>query len=109
MSRVAVMADGRRRWTNEQKEQILAEAFGPGAVVAHVARRLGVRPGQIYRWRNEACEATPGFSKAIVAAPQSGAPGPATIEVDIGDIHVRIGPASPRDLAACVLHALVCR
>jgi transposase len=111
MSRIEVIsgAERRRRWTDEQKRQILAEAFGPGAVVAHVARRVGVRPGQIYRWRNEASEAAPGFSKVIVAAPQAETQLATAIEVNIRDIHVRIGPGSPRDLAACVLQALVCR
>jgi transposase len=111
MSRIEFIGgpERRRRWSDEQKRQILAEAFRPGAVVAHVARRVGVRPGQIYRWRNEASEAPPGFSKVIVAAPQVGPQVASIIEVDIGDIHVRIGPGSPRDLAACVLHALVCR
>jgi transposase len=99
----------RRRWSDEQKRQILAEAFGPGGVVTRIARRFGVRPGQIYRWRHEACEAAPGFSKVIVAAAQATTPLPTSIEVDVGDIRVRIGPATPRDLAACVLHALVCR
>jgi transposase len=109
MSRVEVRGSERRRWTDEQKRQILAEAFGAGGVVAHVARRVGVRPGQIYRWRNETSEAAPGFSKVIVAAPQGGPQLPMTIEIDIRDIRVRIGPASPRDLVASVLHALVCR
>jgi transposase len=101
--------DRRRRWTGEQKRQILAEAFGPGAVVTHVARRFGVRPGQIYRWRNEATETAPGFSKVIVAAPQATMQVPTSIEVDVGEIRIRIGPTTPGDLAACVLQALVCR
>jgi transposase len=110
MSKVEVMRGSeRRRWTDEQKRQILAEAFAVGGVVAHVARRVGVRPGQLYRWRNEAAEASRGFAKVIVAAPQGGPQPPMGIEIDIRDIRVRIGPGSPRDLVASVLDALVCR
>ncbi|MBV8889618.1 MAG: transposase [Alphaproteobacteria bacterium] len=32
---------------------MVAESFAPGAVVAEVARRAEVSPGQIYRWRQE--------------------------------------------------------
>jgi transposase len=39
----------RRRWSEEQKRALVAAAFAPGAVVAEVAPRDDVCPGQIYR------------------------------------------------------------
>jgi transposase-like protein len=38
----------RRRWSIEQKGQIVSEAIGPGAVEAEVARRHDLGPGQFW-------------------------------------------------------------
>jgi transposase len=55
MARVELSSgrERRRRWSEEQKRAVVAAAFAPGAIVAEVARRADVRPGQIYRWRQE--------------------------------------------------------
>ena len=44
----------RRRWTAEEKAQILAESFQPGISVAEVARRYGMNRGLLWTWRHEA-------------------------------------------------------
>jgi transposase len=41
----------RRRWTTEQKLQIIEQSFEPGETVSSVARRCGVAPNLLYRWR----------------------------------------------------------
>jgi transposase len=41
----------RRRWTTEQKLRIIDESLEPGATVSTVARRHGVAPNLLYRWR----------------------------------------------------------
>jgi len=41
----------RRRWAEEERLSILAEAFAPGACVADVARRGDVSTSLIYTWR----------------------------------------------------------
>src|SRR4028118_1898689 len=41
----------RRRWSTEQKLQIIAESLEPGETVSSVARRRGVAPNLLYRWR----------------------------------------------------------
>lgn len=112
MSRVEVITgpERRRLWTKEQKRQILAEAFAPGAMVSEAARRAGVYSGQIYRWRKELHEEAQGFSQVIVAAPTAAdRPAAAPIEVEIGDIRVRIAASAPRDLAASIVKALAGR
>ena len=43
----------RRRWTAEQKRQIVAESMAAGASVATVARTHGVSSGQVYAWRQQ--------------------------------------------------------
>ena len=41
----------RRRFSLEQKLSILAEACAPGAVISAVARRHGLLPAQVFKWR----------------------------------------------------------
>lgn len=41
----------RRRWTTEQKLRIIDESEEPGASVSEVARRNGVAPNLLFRWR----------------------------------------------------------
>ena len=52
----------RRRWSIEQKQAIVAAAFGPGAIVRDMARHADVTPSLIYRWRRDLrAAARPGF------------------------------------------------
>jgi len=44
----------RRRWSKEERAQILAESFAPGSNVAAVARRHGVSGGLLHCWRKQA-------------------------------------------------------
>lgn len=44
-------AMGRRRWSADDRAQILEEALVPGAVVSKVARRHGLTPQQLFTWR----------------------------------------------------------
>ena len=41
----------RRRFSVEQKLVVLAEAMAPGANMSEVARRHGLVPAQVYKWR----------------------------------------------------------
>lgn len=41
----------RRRWSAEQKLRIIEESLEPGESVSSVARRHGVAPNLLYRWR----------------------------------------------------------
>jgi transposase len=41
----------RRRFSLEQKLRVLAEASAPGAVISAVARRHGLLPAQVFKWR----------------------------------------------------------
>jgi hypothetical protein len=42
---------GGRRFNVEQKLAVLAEATAPGANISEVARRHGLLPAQVYKWR----------------------------------------------------------
>ncbi len=66
----------RRRWNDEERLQILTEAFAPGACVAEVARRHDVSTALVYTWRRKLREAhaepapdglaAPGFAAAVM-------------------------------------------
>ena len=46
---------GRRcRWSKEEKGRIVAESYGPGAVVSEVARRYEISPQHLFAWRKAA-------------------------------------------------------
>lgn len=55
MGQVTVFSgpERRRRWSDEERLQIVAEAFAPGARVADVCRRHDVSSGLIYTWRRK--------------------------------------------------------
>ncbi len=111
MTRVEVITgpERRRAWSLVQKQTIVAEAFSSGAVVADVARRLDVCPGQIYRWRRELRAASNGFAAVVVAGEASGCAerGPAAIEVDFATSpRVRLWASAPPALAAAVVQAV---
>jgi transposase len=48
---VITRTERRRRWSDEEKRAFVAEAFAPGAVVSHVARRHGVAESCLFSWR----------------------------------------------------------
>lgn len=114
MTRVEVMSgpERRRRWSEDQKRAIVAEAFAPGASVSEVARRSDVVAGQIYRWRRDLGSAAAGFTEVVVSSTPALKPAEIApiVEIDFGrDIHVRIPMTTPVELASAVITALAAR
>ena len=109
----------RRRWSDEEKGRIVAEAIAPGAVIADVVRRHDLAPQQLSNWIRAAKEGqftlpaddTPAFVPvvSVESAPPSKAAHErrsAAIEIVIGTIKVRVpGGAEARDVEA-VLRAV---
>ncbi|MCW3474685.1 IS66-like element accessory protein TnpA [Limobrevibacterium gyesilva] len=54
-ARVEIITRGepRRRWTPEQKREIVAESLGPELTPTEVARKHAISSGQLYTWRRE--------------------------------------------------------
>jgi transposase len=79
---ILVGRERRRRWSADDKLQIVREAFAPGARVALVARRRDVSRSQIYQWRaalregrlSESGGEVVGFVPVEMAPTTSGAP-----------------------------------
>jgi len=114
MSRIEVLSgpERRRRWSEDQKQAIVAEAFAPGGSVREVARCRDVVPGQIYRWRRDLRSAAAGFAEVVVAPgpEERTVAGPPALEIELGrDIRVRIAATAPKELASAIVKALVAR
>jgi transposase len=61
----------RRRWTTEQKLRAIEESCLPGETVSSVARRHGVAPNLLYRWRrlmNEGGASAVGSDEQVVGS-----------------------------------------
>lgn len=124
MGQVTVFSgpERRRRWSDEERLQIVAEAFAPGASVADVCRRHDVSSGLIYTWRRKLLDAgaaqeaevpealpAPVFAEAVIdgdADVAGAAEHPAMIiELPRGKRLSIFAAASPR-LVAAALKAL---
>jgi len=71
----------RRRWNDDEKRRLVAEAFAPGAVVSHVARRQGVAESCLFSWRkrlaqlpNGALRGEPRLIPVVIEPPSLMAP-----------------------------------
>jgi transposase len=55
ITRVEVITRGERRraWTLDQKREIVAESLGAELSATEVARKYGIRTGQLYTWRQQ--------------------------------------------------------
>ena len=89
----------RRRFTEEQKLAVLAEAFGKDANSSAVARRHGLTPSQVFKWRRLAelgvigiagASELPSFMAVQVAA-GPGAPSATTSTCEASVEHCRSG------------------
>ena len=117
MTQVTVLTGaGRRRdWSDEERLEILREAFSPGAKVSHVARRFDVSRGLIYQWRRTAMRRVQeAFVPAVIdnrseagLAPPAPTEPEAAIVLDLSDgRRMRISASAPPALAAAALRAM---
>ena len=100
----------RRRWNTDIREQILAEAFSPGATVADVARRFEVSTSLIYKWRRASLMRPMGFAPAVLVegVGRSGAEDSGfAIVVELpGGARVSLAANAPAALVAATLKGL---
>lgn len=86
----------RRRWSDEERLEILSEAFAPGACVAEVARRRDVSTALVYTWRRKLRDAHSEPEPEDLAAPGFAA---AVMIEDAQGPHAGVQPAIVIDLA----------
>ena len=123
MARAEVMApvERRRRWTAEEKQQLVAESAKAGRTASEVARAHGILPSQLFTWRRQMLAAAIGTSGdgfvpvaiAPAAAPTSlPAPTAKTSAADRIEIWlpnglaISVGPDVPTDTLRRVIAAL---
>ncbi|OBX17510.1 transposase [Erythrobacter sp. QSSC1-22B] len=118
MGQVTVFSgpERRRRWSDEERREILTEAFSPGACVGHVWWRHDISSALIYTWRRKLRdaqaqtlpEAVPGpvFAQAVMdedTAARDRTQHPAIIvELARGKRLSIFGSASPTQVAAAL-------
>ena len=119
----------RRRWSREEKEQLVAASLEPGVTVSEIARSAGMHASQLFRWRKELCtpsdvsgphflpvqigpEPTASSTNEHVQAPRRRAGRPRKsipIEIEIGACRVRVDPDVDPLALRRVLDVLVSR
>jgi transposase len=74
--RYDVVAETRRRWSDAEKRAVVREASGPSVNVSAVARRHGIKPSLLFRWKKlfPDAGATPTFTEVTLAAPPAPLP-----------------------------------
>ncbi len=117
----------RRRWSREEKEQLVAASFEPGVTVSAIARSAGMHASQLFRWRKELCTPSDGGGphflpveigptevsvtpQAQVPVRRAGRPRKSSlIEIEIGGCRVRVDPDVDPHALRRVLDVLVSR
>lgn len=91
----------RRRWRDEDKLRIVAEAEAPGAVLAAVSRRHEVSRGQLFEWRRQvrrgelaSVPMVPEFMPVRVMAPPA-------IAAPCASKRAAAAPGDGREVASC--------
>jgi transposase len=82
----------RRRFSLEQKLAVLAEACAPGAVILAVARRHGLLPAQVFKWRRLAALGVIGIPGASEL--------PSFVAVEVAEDAAANGMTEPEAVAA---------
>lgn len=109
-----ILGKERRRWSEGQKQAIVAETLGEGVTVTSVALRHGVSRSMLFSWRRRLLgeaggpAATPRFMPvALTAPPASETPDGAAIEVAFAcGARLRVAGAADPALVAGIVKAL---
>jgi transposase len=83
---VITRGERRRRWSMEQKREIVGESLEPGVSPVTVARRYGIGTGQLYTWRRQLREGQLGERSQLSA--------------QFARVAVLTGPAQPESAMA---------
>lgn len=80
----------RRFWSDEFKVEAVGEACRPGVNISAIARRIGITPSQLYRWRRDLLnESEPDHVASAENGQRSIIGVSSVVEVVIGDVVIR--------------------
>ena len=95
----------RRRYTAEQREQLVSEVRATGDSAGKVAKRLGVNPSTAYLWV-QAASAAPAFARVVRATPGLTFTGNSALVVTVGSAAIRVESGFDPGLLRAVVDAL---
>jgi transposase len=105
----------RRRWSWEEKAQIVAESLAPNAVASAIARRYGLHRNQLYAWRKELSQQTeraeaggpaPLDFVPVVVTEERDVARASAIEIELSGARVRVSAGVDPTLLENVLRTL---
>ena len=111
----------RRRWSDDFKARVVGESLVPDMVISEVARRHGLKPQQLFSWRNQFrthAPVTRAFAPVVVEPPppdvakraispaRDGGTARDMIEIVIKGAVIRVPVAIDADTLAAVLRAV---
>jgi transposase len=96
-------AGRRRRWSVDQKAQVIADSYASS--VGEAAARHGVSKSQLFNWRREARRSVPGFAR-IELDDGGPAPGDGVIEIQLGGASVRVARGADGRMVTSIIMAL---
>ncbi|MBU6320883.1 MAG: transposase [Alphaproteobacteria bacterium] len=97
-----------RRWSQADREAVLAAAFAPGAVVSDIARQFRVSTGQIYTWRRQ-LKPRAGFTRVKIAEPADTQPsgvGGCVMLIELAGGRISVSGSASPSLVTAALRAL---
>jgi transposase len=130
---VDIRTNGQRRWPDEVKARIVAESLKPGATVNGVAARYGLRANHLSEWRRRARDGRlvlpavedDDFCFAPVMVSDNGGDAPVSavsaplaksdaasadpIEIEIGQVIIRLDGTTSSDQIAEIVRAIGAR
>ena len=98
---VITRGERRRRWSVEEKREIVAESLGPGVRPIEVIHRHGISSSQLYAWRQQLARRVDGqpaaasFARVAIATEVHGSPVPVAPTVARGKPPAQV-PATAR-------------
>jgi transposase len=101
--RYSIVAEARRQWSEAEKHAVVTEAERPGVNISALARRHGIKPSLLFRWRRLARNAqdqpsTSAFIPVTLTLPATEVPAPeaAADALPVSPPPVASGPSEQR-------------
>ena len=116
LTRGEICSSRRRRWSEAEKAQIVAESFERGVTVSDVARRHDLSPQQLFLWRRQARQGAlvlpmsddMTFADVLIepAMDALGSVGGESVELMVAGASIRVTAMTDLTLLARVVRAL---